>query len=86
MGVESYGLVGIYFPLLALSDFLDMRLSDTMNREMARLMAVQESRKILGNKIAELMEDALRHDSRAIKKILKEIVPEYTPQENEAVL
>jgi len=41
MGVESYGLVGIYFPLLALSDFLDMRLSDTMNREMARLMAVR---------------------------------------------
>jgi FlaA1/EpsC-like NDP-sugar epimerase len=47
---------------------------------------LQESRKILGNKIDELMEDALRHDSRAIKKILKEIVPEYTPQENEAVL
>ena len=47
---------------------------------------LQESRKILGNKIDELTEDALRHDSRAIKKILKEIVPEYTPQENEAVL
>jgi FlaA1/EpsC-like NDP-sugar epimerase len=41
MGVESYGLVGIYFPLLALSDLLDMRLSGTMNREMARLMAVR---------------------------------------------
>lgn len=47
---------------------------------------LQESRKILGNKIDELMEDALRHDARAIKKTLKEIVPEYTPQENEAVL
>jgi hypothetical protein len=47
---------------------------------------LQESRKILGNKVDELMEDALRHDSHAIKKILKEIVPEYTPQENEAVL
>lgn len=47
---------------------------------------LQESREILGNKIDELMKDALRHDSRAIKKILKEIVPEYTPQENESVL
>ena len=47
---------------------------------------LQESREILGNKIDELMKDALRHDSRAIKKTLKEIVPEYTPQENEAVL
>jgi hypothetical protein len=32
------------------------------------------------------MKEALRHDSRAIKKIFKEIVPEYTPQENESVL
>lgn len=47
---------------------------------------LQESREILGNKIDELMKDALRHDSRAIKKMLKEIVPEYTPQENESVL
>jgi FlaA1/EpsC-like NDP-sugar epimerase len=47
---------------------------------------LQESREILGNKIDELMKNALRHDSRAIKKILKEIVPEYTPQENESVL
>jgi FlaA1/EpsC-like NDP-sugar epimerase len=47
---------------------------------------LQESQKILGNKVDKLMEDALRHDSSAIKKILKEIVPEYTPQENEAVL
>lgn len=47
---------------------------------------LQESREILGNKIDELMKEALRHDSRAIKKIFKEIVPEYTPQENESVL
>ena len=47
---------------------------------------MQESRKILGNKINELMEDALRHDSRVMNKILKEIVSEYTPQKNEAVL
>jgi FlaA1/EpsC-like NDP-sugar epimerase len=47
---------------------------------------LQESREMLEKKIDELMKDALRHDSCAIKKILKEIVPEYTPQENEAVL
>jgi len=56
------------------------------NRPFNGAKDLQESRDILGNKIAELMKDALRHDSRAIKKILKEIVPEYTPQENEAVL
>ena len=47
---------------------------------------LQESREMLEKKIDELMKAALRHDSCAIKKILKEIVPEYTPQENEAVL
>jgi FlaA1/EpsC-like NDP-sugar epimerase len=47
---------------------------------------LQESREILGKNIDELVKDALRHDSRAIKKKLKEIVPEYTPQENESVL
>jgi FlaA1/EpsC-like NDP-sugar epimerase len=47
---------------------------------------LQESREMLEKKIDELVKDALRHDSRAIKKKLKEIVPEYTPQENESVL
>ena len=47
---------------------------------------LQESREKLEKKIDELVKDALRHDSRAIKQKLKEIVPEYTPQENEAVL
>ena len=37
MGVESYGLVGIWFSLEALSGVLDMGLSGTLNREMARL-------------------------------------------------
>jgi hypothetical protein len=41
---------------------------------------------MLEKKIDELVKDALRHDSRAIKQKLKEIVPEYTPQENESVL
>lgn len=47
---------------------------------------LQESREMLEKKIDELVKDALRHDSRAIKKKLEEIVPEYTPQENESVL
>ncbi len=47
---------------------------------------LQKSREMLEKKIDELVKNALRHDSRAIKKKLKEIVPEYTPQENESVL
>lgn len=48
--------------------------------------AMQEDREMLEKKINELVKDALRHDANAIKKKLKEIVPEYSPQENEAVL
>ncbi|MFA5321613.1 MAG: nucleoside-diphosphate sugar epimerase/dehydratase [Smithella sp.] len=40
----------------------------------------------LDEDIEELLSFSLRHDARAIKKKLKEIIPEYTPQENEAVL
>jgi hypothetical protein len=43
-------------------------------------------RKKLAKQIDELMQDALRHNATVIKNKLKEIVPEYTPQENEAVL
>ena len=37
MGIESYGLVGVFVSLQALFSLLDMGLSTTMNREMARL-------------------------------------------------
>ena len=37
MGVESYGLVGIFITLLAMFSILDMGMSSTLNREMARL-------------------------------------------------
>lgn len=37
MGIESYGLVGIFVTLLALFGLMDMGLSTTLNREMARL-------------------------------------------------
>jgi FlaA1/EpsC-like NDP-sugar epimerase len=47
---------------------------------------ILEMRKKLEKQIDELMQDALRHNATVIKNKLKEIVPEYTPQENEAVL
>lgn len=37
MGVEAYGLVGIYTALLALFSILDLGLGNTMNREMAQM-------------------------------------------------
>jgi FlaA1/EpsC-like NDP-sugar epimerase len=40
----------------------------------------------LENDIDELIKYSLLHDTKTIKKKFKEIVPEYTPQENEAVL
>jgi len=46
----------------------------------------QETRKNLCNKLDELAEIAARYDAKGIKIKLKEIVPEYTPQENKSVL
>jgi len=48
--------------------------------------ALEESRKNLYREIDELAEIAARHDARGIKTKLKEMVPEFTPQENEGVL
>lgn len=45
-----------------------------------------KTREKLNKEIDELAKDAQRHDTKTIKKKLKEIVPEYTPQENESVL
>ncbi|WP_298199948.1 oligosaccharide flippase family protein [Desulfosporosinus sp.] len=39
MGIESYGLVGIFSTLLVILGLLDMGLSATLNRELARLSA-----------------------------------------------
>jgi hypothetical protein len=47
---------------------------------------ILEMRKKLKNQIDALMQDAMLHNATTIKNKLKEIVPEYTPQENEAVL
>jgi len=43
MGIEAYGLMGVYGTLQALASLLDMGLSTTMGREMARLSTRQES-------------------------------------------
>jgi FlaA1/EpsC-like NDP-sugar epimerase len=47
--------------------------------------APQEARKYLYEKLNELEIMAGKHDARGIKIKLKEIVPEYVPQENESV-
>ena len=51
MGIESYGLIGIYLSLMALASVLDMGLSTTLNRELARLSTVpgneQEARDLV---------------------------------------
>jgi O-antigen/teichoic acid export membrane protein len=43
MGIEAYGLIGIFFSLQALFGFLDMGLSSTLSRELARLSTSRES-------------------------------------------
>lgn len=51
MGIESYGLIGVYLSLMALVSVLDMGLSTTLNRELARLSTVtgneQEARDLV---------------------------------------
>jgi len=46
----------------------------------------QSAKECLYREIDELVEIAARHDAKGIKAKLKEIVPEFTPQENESVL
>lgn len=52
IGIEAYGLVGIFAALLALFGLLDLGLSTTLNREMARL-SVQKNK-------AQEMRDLVR--------------------------
>ena len=39
LGIEAYGVIGVYISLLGLLSFLDIGLSTTLNRELARLSA-----------------------------------------------
>ncbi len=43
MGIEAYGLIGIFISLMVLFTILDMGLSSTLSRELARLSATPES-------------------------------------------
>jgi len=47
---------------------------------------LQEARVHLYRELDDLLKIAARHDAKGIKIKLRKIVPEYTPQENEAVL
>jgi FlaA1/EpsC-like NDP-sugar epimerase len=47
---------------------------------------IQEMSKKLKKQIDELAKDAKRHNAASIKQKLKEMVPEYSPQENDSVL
>jgi O-antigen/teichoic acid export membrane protein len=54
MGIESYGLVGIFVTLLALFGLLDMGLSTTLNRELARLSALSDKAQDMRNLVRTL--------------------------------
>jgi O-antigen/teichoic acid export membrane protein len=43
LGIESYGLIGVYLSLAGLLSLLDMGLSATLSRELARLAVLPES-------------------------------------------
>ncbi len=43
MGIEVFGLIGIFLSLSALFDLLDMGLSTTLNRELSRLSVAENS-------------------------------------------
>ena len=47
---------------------------------------LQNMKQVLNKDIEELIKYSMDHNGSAIKKKLKEIVPEYAPQENETVL
>ena len=51
MGIEAYGLIGVFISLTAILSILDMGLSSTLSRELARLTALeraeQESRDLV---------------------------------------
>lgn len=52
IGIEAYGLVGVFISLTTLLSVLDLGLSTTLNRELARLSATSDN--------AKEMRDAVR--------------------------
>ncbi len=54
MGVESYGLVGIFATLSVLAGVLDMGLGNTINREMARRSVLADGKQEIRNLVRSL--------------------------------
>ena len=54
MGVEAYGVVGVYVAIQAMFSLLDMGLSTTLNREMARLSLLQDKAQEMRNLLRTL--------------------------------
>jgi len=54
LGIEAYGLIGIFATLQAVFSILDMGLSGTLNREMARLSVLPEGSQKLRNLLRTL--------------------------------
>lgn len=54
MGIESYGLVGLFATFQAVSGLLDMGLNGTLSREMARLSVLQEREHEMRNLVRTL--------------------------------
>jgi len=49
MGIESYGIVGVYTSLIGILTILDLGLSQAMNREMARLSHDKQNGSLMAN-------------------------------------
>ena len=56
------------------------------NRYFNDAKSPEEAQVLLYRELDELTQKAKMHDAKGIKTKLKEIVPEFTPQENESVL
>ena len=54
MGVEAYGLIGVFTTLQAMLGLLDMGLSSTLNREMARLSTLPDKAQDMRNMVRTL--------------------------------
>ena len=53
-GIESWGLIGIFVTLQAMSSILDLGMSNTLNREMARLSALKDREREMRNLVRTL--------------------------------
>lgn len=54
VGIESWGLIGIFVTLQAMSSILDLGMSNTLNREMARLSALKDRQQEMRNLVRTL--------------------------------